>query len=146
MVILKILGGGGSMTFNQSGNEPFGSYYQEESIPQYAGKRPRAPFEFLIVGLFLTLLLLGLRVFGPASWSLDLLIGATFWFSSLIAFLVPFALFSEVNLARQLNPDYRSNKQSAKTAVFGFVLFGFLASLVHMLYVSSLLARLLNVA
>lgn len=134
------------MTFNQNGNEPFGSYYQDAPIQQFSGKRPRAPFEFLIIGLVLALTLLILRVFGPASWSLDLLIGLLFWVGSLFVFLVPFALFSEINLARQLNPDYRSNKQSAKTAVFGFVIFGFLASLVHMLYVSSLLARLLNVA
>lgn len=134
------------MTFNQGGNEPFGTYYQDEPIQQFSGKRPRAPFEFLIVGFVLSIALLVLRVFGPASWSLDLIVSFSFWVGSLIIFLVPFALFSEINLARQLNPDYRSNKQSAKTAVFGFVIFGFLGSLVHMLYVSSLLARLLNVA
>lgn len=134
------------MTFNQSGNEPFGTYYQDEPIQQISGKRPRAPFEFLIVGFVLSIALLVFRVFGPASWLLDPIIGLVFWVSSLVVFLVPFALFSEVNLARQLNPDYRSNKQSAKTAVFSFVIFGFLASLVHMFYVSSVLARILNVA
>jgi hypothetical protein len=133
------------MTFNQGGNEPFGTYYVDEPTQQFSGKRPRAPFEFLIVGLFLSIALLVLRIFGPPSWSLDLVVGASFWVGSLIVFLFPFAIFSEINLARQLNPDYRSNKQSAKTAVFSFVIFGFLASLVHMLYVSSLLARLFNV-
>lgn len=134
------------MSFNMQNNEPFGSSYQEEFIPQSTGKRPRAPHEFLIVGLVLILSLLVLRIFGPSSWSLDVLVSLAFWFLSLIVFLVPFAVFSEVNLSRQLSPDYRSNKSSAASAVRIFVLFGFLASLVHVFFLSSLLGRLLNVA
>lgn len=134
------------MTFNQNGSEPFGSYYQDD-IP-YATtsvKRPRAPYELLVAGFLLTVGLLLLRLFGPSGWSFDVVVSALFWVGSLFGFLVPFAVYSEVNLARQLNPDYRSNKQNAKNAVFGFVLFGFLSSIVHMSYISSLLARLLNV-
>lgn len=133
------------MTFNQSGTEPFGSYYQEEPVYLTSKKRPRAPYELLIGGLAVSLLLLGLRIFGPSELAFDLLVSAMFWLGSLTAFLVPFAIYSEINLARQLNPDYRSNKQSARNAVFAFVLGGFIASLVHMFYFSSLLARLLNV-
>ena len=134
------------MSFNMQNNEPFGSSYEEEFIPQSTGKRPRAPHEFLIVGLVLVLTLLGLRIFGPSSWSLDVPVSLLFWFSSLLAFLVPFALFSEINLTRQLSPDYRSNKSTAASAVKIFVLFGFIASLVHVFFLSSLLGRLLNVA
>lgn len=134
------------MTYNTSGDEPFGSYYEEDFAPQVVGKRPRAPYEFLIAGLVLILTLLLLRIFGPSSWDLSILAGIAFWLGSLLVFLVPFALFSEINLGRQLNPDYRSNKQTARTAVFAFVIVGFLASLVHMTFLSSLLGRLLNVA
>ncbi len=134
------------MTFNQNGSEPFGSYYQDDTA--YAAtsvKRPRAPYELLVAGLVISVALIILRIFGPSDWSFDVLVSVLFWIGSIVGFLIPFAIYSEVNLARQLNPDYRSNKQNAKNAVFGFVVFGFLVSLVHMFYLSSLLARLLNV-
>ena len=128
------------MSFN-TGND----YYEEQYSPESSGKRPRAPYEFLIIGLALLVTLLILRMLLPSSVGLNPLIGAGFWLMSLLAFIVPFAVFSEINLGRQLNPDYQSNKQTARTNVFVFVLFGFLTSLVHMFFLSSLLARILNV-
>lgn len=133
------------MSFNSNGNEPFGSYYEEQYAPQNSSKRPRAPYEFLILGLLALLSLLIYRFFFPATFALNPYVGAALWLMSLLAFILPFAVFSEINLGRQLNPDYRSNKQTARTAVFIFVLFGFATSLVHMLSLSSLLARILNV-
>lgn len=125
--------------------EPFDGAYFGELPEAPTGKRPRAPYEFLIFGFILASSLLIARVFGPAEWDFDLFVGTMFWVGSMAAFLLPFALFSEINLARQLNPDYRSNKESAKRFVFLFVVFGLVTSLVQVFFVSSLLARVLNV-
>ena len=68
------------------------------------------------------------------------------WAGSLLAFLVPFALFSEIDLKRQLDPSYGSLKSSVRRNARVFALLGFGFSLINVYFLADYLSRVLNVA
>ncbi len=70
---------------------------------------------------------------------------AGFWFLSLVAFLVPVAFFSIVDLKRQLVIDYPTHPKTVRTAKFSFLIFGLAASLFQVYELATELSKLLNV-
>lgn len=68
-----------------------------------------------------------------------------YWILSLLVFLIPVAVFSIVDLKRQLNLDYPSNTKSVKRMKSLFLLVGLGFSLLSVYQLASELARVLNV-
>lgn len=68
-----------------------------------------------------------------------------YWILSLVVFLIPVAIFSIVDLKRQLNLDYPSNSKSVRRMKGLFLLLGLGLSLVSVYQLASELARVLNV-
>jgi hypothetical protein len=68
-----------------------------------------------------------------------------YWILSLLVFLIPVAVFSIVDLKRQLNLDYPSNTKSVRRMKGFFLLIGLALSLVSVYQLASELARVLNV-
>lgn len=78
---------------------------------------------------------------GNSAWALHL----AFWLLILVAFLVPVAFFSIVDLKRQANLDYPTSPKSVKTAKTAFLAVGLLTSIYMVYDLASELARILNV-
>ena len=110
------------------------------------GKAPGAPYWILGLGLLLVFLTLSPNIFFAEQFRSNLLGMIAIWGASLVAFQLPFALFSEVDLRRQLDPSYGSLKSAVRRNARLFALFGFAASLINVYFLADYLSRVLNVA
>lgn len=109
-------------------------------------KAPGAPYWVLGVGVLLVLLAVAPNIVLAETFRSNLVGMIILWVASLAAFLLPFALFSEIDLRRQLDPSYGSLKSSVRRNARLFALFGFGASLVNVYFLADYLSRILNVA
>lgn len=109
-------------------------------------KAPGAPYWILAVGLVLVLLSVFPSIFLADLFRANLIAMSALWVGSLLAFLVPFAVFSELDLKRQLDPSYGSLKSAVRRNARIFAFLGFLFSLVNVYFLADYLSRVLNVA
>lgn len=109
-------------------------------------KAPGAPYWVLGIGFFLVLLAVSPNIFLADQFRSNLVGMILLWAASLAAFLIPFALFSEMDLKRQLDPSYGSLKSAVRRNARLFALFGFGVSLVNVYFLADYLSRVLNVA
>jgi hypothetical protein len=104
-----------------------------------------APWLVLGLGFFAVALAFLSKIFIAPSGDLAWLAHLGYWILSLLVFLIPVAIFSIVDLKRQLNLDYPSNSKSVKRMKSLFLLLGLGFSLVSVYQLASELARVLNV-
>lgn len=104
-----------------------------------------APWIILAGGLAAVVLVLVLKFIINPSGDLAALGHAGFWLLSLLAFLVPIAFFSIVDLKRQLVIDYPTHPKTVRTAKTAFLLVGLVASLFQVYQLATELSKLLNV-
>jgi prepilin signal peptidase PulO-like enzyme (type II secretory pathway) len=104
-----------------------------------------APWLIMGGGLLAVILVLVLNfLFAPAG-DYAALGHAGFWLLSLLAFLVPIALFSITDLKRQLVIDYPTHPKTVRTAKTAFLVIGLVASLFQVYQLATELSKLLNV-
>jgi hypothetical protein len=104
-----------------------------------------APWTILIGGFLSIAIVLVLSLVLRPSGDLASAGLAGFWLFSLLAFLVPVAFFSVTDLKRQLVLDYPTHPKTVRTAKFGFLIVGLLASLFQVYQLATELSKLLNV-
>lgn len=104
-----------------------------------------APWLILGGGLAAVVLTLVVKFVLPPAGDLAALGHAGFWLLSLLAFLVPIAFFSIVDLKRQLVIDYPTHPKTVRTAKTAFLLIGLVASLFQVYQLATELSKLLNV-
>ena len=109
-------------------------------------KAPGAPYWILVLGLFLVTLSVAPNLILAEQFRSNLGGMVLLWAGSLFAFLIPFALFSELDLKRQLDPSYGSLKSALRRNARVFALIGFAASLINVYFLADYLSRVLNVA
>lgn len=129
----------GSDLFSSPGDSPYSTYSSSE-------KTKGAPWLFLLIGLVAVSLALFVKLAilhpqGDAAWAGHLI----YWLISLLAFLTPIALFSIVDLRRQLDFNYPSNTKTVRFTRTAFLIVGLGLSLVNVYDLASELARVLNV-
>lgn len=129
----------GSDLFSSPGDSPYSTYSSSD-------KTKGAPWIFLLAGFALILIVpvvkfLILPPQGNGAWVGHLL----FWLTSLLAFLAPIAVFSVIDLKRQLDFNYPSNSKTVRLARTFFLVVGLLLSLLNAYGLASELARVLNV-
>lgn len=86
-----------------------------------------------------------LKIFLTPAGDLAALGHAGFWLLSLLAFLLPTAFFSVLDLKRQLVVDYPTHPKTVRTAKSAFLTLGLLASLFQVYQLATELSKLLNV-
>jgi hypothetical protein len=104
-----------------------------------------APWFYLGAGFGAIVLVLVAKIFLHPAGDFAALGHAFYWLLSLIAFLVPVALFSIADLKRQLVIDYPTHPKTVRTVKFGFLIFGLAASLFQVYELATELSKLLNV-
>lgn len=104
-----------------------------------------APWIVLALGFVAVAGASALKLLVAPSGDLAWLGHLAYWILSLLVFLIPVAVFSIVDLKRQLNLDYPSNTKSVRRMKGFFLLFGLALSLVSVYQLASELARVLNV-
>jgi uncharacterized metal-binding protein len=104
-----------------------------------------APWLVLVLGFLAVAVAFISKIFVAPSGDLAWLGHLGYWILSLLVFLIPVAIFSIVDLKRQLNLDYPSNSKSVKRMKSLFLLLGLGFSLVSVYQLASELARVLNV-
>lgn len=109
-------------------------------------KAPGAPYWILGLGALFIFLAVAPNIVLADQFRSNLFGMVTLWLISLVAFLAPFAIFSEVDLKRQLDPSYGSLKSSVRRNARLFALLGFALSLVNIYFLADHLSRVLNVA
>jgi hypothetical protein len=122
-------------------------YETELEAEDWSERRaPGAPYWILGVGLILVLISVSPNILVAELFRSNLVGMILLWAGSLLAFLVPFALFSEIDLKRQLDPSYGSLKSSVRRNARVFALLGFGFSLINVYFLADYLSRVLNVA
>lgn len=109
-------------------------------------KAPGAPYWILGLGTLFVFMAVAPNIFLADQFRSNLFGMVILWLVSLVAFLAPFAFFSEVDLKRQLDPSYGSLKSSVRRNARLFALLGFFLSLVNVYFLADYLSRALNVA
>jgi hypothetical protein len=104
-----------------------------------------APWIVLVLGFLAVIAASAIKLVVAPSGDLAWLGHFAYWILSLLVFLIPVAVFSIVDLKRQLNLDYPSNTKSVRRMKSLFLLVGLGLSLVSVYQLASELARVLNV-
>lgn len=104
-----------------------------------------APWIFLAGGVVASILVFVVKLLVQPSGDFAAVGHSLYWLLSLLAFLVPFAFFSIVDLKRQLVIDYPTHPKTVRTTKFAFLIFGLLVSLFHVYELATELSKLLNV-
>ena len=104
-----------------------------------------APWLVLALGFLAVIAASALKLLVAPAGDLAWLGHLAYWMLSLFVFLIPVAVFSIVDLKRQLNLDYPSNTKSVRRMKGLFLLVGLGLSLVSVYQLASELARVLNV-
>lgn len=110
-----------------------------------AVKTPGAPWLILLGGILLLAAETTAKFIFPPQGDSAWLGFAGLWLLNLISFLLPIALFSIIDLKRQLNLDYPSNTKNVRHAKFAFLVLGIAISMLNVYDLASELARMLNV-
>jgi hypothetical protein len=104
-----------------------------------------APWIFLVLGFLAVIATPAIKLLVAPAGDLAWLGHLAYWILSLLVFLIPVAVFSIVDLKRQLNLDYPSNTKSVRRIKGLFLLLGLGFSLLSVYQLASELARVLNV-
>jgi hypothetical protein len=104
-----------------------------------------APWLILAGGLAAVAIVLVVDLLFTPSGDFAALGHAGFWLLSLLAFLVPIAFFSIVDLKRQLVIDYPTRPKTVRTVKTAFLVIGLLASIFQVYQLATELSKLLNV-
>lgn len=108
-------------------------------------KAKGAPWLIILAGLLAVVATVVMQfVVRPSGNSAALGFGL-YWLFSLLAFLVPLAFFSVIDLKRQLNADYPSNPNNVKLGKLSLIFGGLLGSMFQVYQLATALSKALNV-
>lgn len=105
-----------------------------------------APWWVLISGFVFVVITPVVKLFVSPAGDLAFVGHSIYWLISLMAFLLPMAFFTLINLKRQIELGYPTSRSTLSRVRTAFLAFGLIASLLQVYQLATELSKLLNVA
>lgn len=104
-----------------------------------------APWWVLVIGLTFVVATPSAKLFLTPSGDMAFVGHSIYWLVSLMAFLLPLAFFTVINLKRQIELGYPTSRSTLSRVRTAFLAFGLVASLLQAYQLATELSKLLNV-